>query len=149
MFGVKIDNAGFDAKGEHPRRGFVAGVALAVGVATHAGNTTEEGDVRCRGAANEQHDGNRRADEHALEESGPEDTEQRGRGDEEFTTMHLPEPFEHLYFHETCHSHEDDGGEHRLRKIAQQVGEKKRDEQDDSGGDPTRRWGASAPPRFH
>jgi hypothetical protein len=43
--------------------------------------------------------------------------------------MQLPEPLEHFHFHEAGHGHEHDGGEHGLRQIAQQVGEKERDDE--------------------
>jgi hypothetical protein len=52
-----------------------------------------------------------------------ENAEQRGRGDEEFAAMQLPEPAQYLHLHETRDGHQHDGCEHGLRQIAQQVGE--------------------------
>ena len=71
VLGVEIDDAGLDAEGEHAGRRFVVGVALAIRVAPRAGDAAEEGDVRRRGAADEQHHRDDGADEHALEQARP------------------------------------------------------------------------------
>ena len=69
---------------------------------------------------------------------------ERGHGDEEFAAMQLPEPLEHFHFHEARDGHEHDRGEHRLRQVAQQVGEKERDDEDDARGDQARERRARA-----
>ena len=58
--------------------------------------------------------------------------------------MQPPEPVQFLYLQQTGDRHDNDGGQDRLRQVAEQAGEEERDDENDPRGDQARERGARA-----
>ena len=94
-------------------------MALAIGEATRAGDTSEKGDVRPRRAPDQQDQRDDRSDHHASQQSLPEHADDGRDGDDEFRAIAAPEMFEGGDLEQAGHSHQHDGGQNRLRQWGQ------------------------------
>ena len=92
----------------------------------------------------QQHDRQRRAEQHAVQQPRAEHADDRRHRDGEFGAAEAPDVSQRVELHEPGDRHEDDRGEHRLRQNPQQTGEEQDDDECDAGRDQTRQRRARA-----
>ena len=143
-FRIDIKQRGLRAECDHAGEGLDVRMPHAVGIAAGSRQSTEEGDVRLRGARQQQEDRGDRRQQNALQNPEQQHRDQCDRRGIEIHPADPPHAHQHFDIDHLVDGGEDDGRQHGLWQVAQESGEEeqadgKRNRADDQR---QRRFGA-------
>src|SRR5205085_6807309 len=91
VINIEVKQARFDPEDQDARHSLVIRVSRAIRITARAGDATEKGYVWLRGAPQQLHQRDNRADQHATQQSRSEHAQQCGAGDSELGAVGPPQ----------------------------------------------------------
>ena len=132
---VEVEERPLVPRDQHVGDPFVLRVALEIREIRRAGNPSDLGHARTRGAMDQQDDRQRNAEQHAVQETRAEHADHGRHGHGELRPAEMPDMAQRIDLDESRHGDQHHRGQHRLREVPQQTGKEHHDNEHDERGE--------------